>query len=126
MVTRDRKSYPALGKRRIQPANCSHNGMKLLHWQNCLDCLVYSFAMLYSTPSESEILLSLIYSRKKKKAQRDKERRGNLFIFLITAQFFVLNHGSSSFFPVVFFKTWSVSTKNDILKYLRHPQLNSM
>lgn len=74
MVTRDHKSYPALGECRIQPANCNEaTSLTELLRQ------FYSFAMLFNTSSEGEILLST----------EIQSRKGKLLIFLITAQFLV-------------------------------------
>lgn len=84
----------------------------------------YSFAMLYDTPLESEILLISIY-RQRKKAQRYRVRRWNLVAFLIIAQFLVLTHGSSFFIPVLFHKAGSISTK-EIPSQLRHSQSKLM
>lgn len=121
MVTRDHKSYSAFGECRIQPANCSHTVMKSLHWQQLSYCLDSFIPLLCFTTLLQRVKAPFTGKEKSTEIQCNKGKPGYI---LITAQFLVLS--SSSFIPLVFLKTGSVSTKNDILRQLRHSQSKLM
>lgn len=73
----------------------------------------YSFAIPLKHSFREWNTIKPHLQEKRKKEQRSKVRKGNLVIFLITAQFLVWNHSSRSFILAVFLRTGSVSQGRD-------------